>query len=128
MKLQNKNVSAIIGVIFLGLVLGCGFGQTCTGELTFEGTLYRGKDKDAEQAKRNACTGYCIEGSSHFDDLYRVWLNSPKGKKVRDPESKESKWAAMAEDKDLNAFVKKCTAECYQEAAAGKRKMEVRCE
>lgn len=125
MKLQNKNVSAIIGVIFLGLALGCGSGQTCPGELTFEGKIFRGIDKDAGKAKRNTCSKYCIEGDPEFDAMYRIWLDSPKSKNVPD---RENKWAAMAEDKTLFAFVERCTAKCVSEEADGKRKIDVRCE
>ncbi len=125
MKSRNIFSFILVGIVFFVLVLGCGSSQTCTGELTVEGKTFRGTDKEAEQAKRNTCSKYCIEGDAVFDKLYRKWLESPESKKVPD---RNSKWAAQAEDKELGGFVEKCKQKCLQAEREGKQKIDVKCQ
>ena len=124
-KFSNFYSITFIGIILFGLVLGCGgSSQTCTGELVVEGNTFRGTDPDIEQARKNTCSKYCIEGDPTFDGMYRVWLDSPEGKKKKNP----GKWAAMAEDKTLFKYVEGCTENCLRKHREGKQNIEVKCQ
>lgn len=124
-KLQNVFSFVAVGLMLFFLVLGCGgMSKECTGELIYEGKTYRGMSKDIEQARKNTCSKYCIEGDPQYDAMYRIWLESPAGKKMKNP----SKWDAMAEDKRLYEYVDKCTEKCLQDYRDGKRKIEVNCQ
>lgn len=124
-KLSNFYSIWLIGIIFLGLVLGCGgSSQTCTGELVVEGNTFRGMDREIEQARKNTCSKYCIEGDPTFDGMYRIWLDSSAGKKKNKPD----KWAAMSEDKTLFKYVEGCTENCLRKHREGKQNIEVKCQ
>ena len=71
----------------------------------------RDRDKTAEAAKLNACNNYCRDADPEFDAMYRIWLDSPKGKAAGSPSKQES----IFKDKDLLVYVtetcaKKCVA------------------
>lgn len=125
MKSRNIFSFILVGIILFALVLGCGSSQTCIGELTIDGKKYNGTDSKPEQAKRNACSKYCIDGDPAFDALHRKWLDSPESKKVVDP---ENKWSAYALDEDLNTFVEKCHQKCVQADRDGTQKIDVKCQ
>ena len=94
------------------IVLGCSSsGADCVGTVTCEGKTYEGKDKTAEQAKLNACNHYCREADPQYDAMYRIWLDSPKGKAAGSP----SKQEAIFKDKDLLTYV---TETCAKKCAA----------
>lgn len=101
-----------VGVIFFTMSVGCGgSGGECVGTVTFEGKTFEGKDKTAEQAKLNACNHYCREADPQYDAMYRIWLDSPKGKAAGSPSKKE----AIFKDKDLLTYV---TETCAKKCAA----------
>lgn len=125
--MKSRNILSIlfVGIVFFVLILGCGSSQTCTGELTIDGKSYRGTDRDSEQAKRNSCSKYCIEGDPEADKLYRIWLNLPESKNVPD---RESKWAAQATYEPLKKYVRECEDKCFQADRDGKQKIDVKCQ
>lgn len=99
-----------VGVIFFSVSAGCG-GSTseCVGTVTYEGKTFEGRDKTTEQAKSNACNVYCREADPEYDAMYRIWLDSPKGKAAGSPSKKE----AIFKDTDLLTYVTKtCANRC----------------
>lgn len=116
--------SLIPALILIGVVLGCGGGQTCTADLTIDGKTHTGTASDAEQARQNSCSKYCIEGNPEFDRAYEKWLETPEAQKVPD---RNSKWAAQAESKELAAIVERCQKKCAADVASGKLKPNVKC-
>ena len=110
---------SIIGAVFFSLSLGCGGAatDTCVGTVNYQGKAFEGKGKTTDEAKLFACNMYCREADPEYDALYRVWLDSPKGKAAGSP----SKQEAIFKDKDLMNFVtetcaKKCAATMKPEA------------
>lgn len=110
--------------LLLAVVLGCGGGQTCTAELTVEGKVYKGTDKDAEQAETNACNGYCIEGDPDFDIAFHKWLETPESKDVPD---RNNKWTGQYKSKELRSIADRCMTRCKEFAKDGVFKMNVKC-
>lgn len=136
MLLNNNFKSfALIFLMFLGLVLGCGggSGKTCVGKLTVDGKTYEGKDPTESQARENACSAYCIEGDKGYDRLYQEFIKTPEAKKVMiDFNSekislKEKKWAATANEK-LGRYVDECRKNCLKMHNEGTQKIEVVCQ
>ena len=110
----TKSLSSLATTLFvlMVIVLGCSSsGADCVGTVTYEGKTYEGKDKTAEQAKLNACNHYCREADPQYDAMYRIWLDSPKGKAAGSP----SKQEAIFKDKDLLTYV---TETCAKKCAA----------
>lgn len=112
----------IVAILIVGVVLGCGGGgggssDACLGTVAYQGKIFEGKGKDAEESKRNVCNNYCRDADPEFDIRYGIWLESPKGKAAGSPSKQES----IFKDKDLMTFVtetcsKKCVAEMKPEA------------
>lgn len=113
MKLTRSIGSfAAPGFVLIAIVLGCsGSGAECVGTVSYQGKTFEGKDKTAEQAKLNACNHYCREADPQYDAMYRIWLDSPKGKAAGSP----SKQEAIFKDKDLLTYV---TETCAKKCAA----------
>lgn len=114
-----------VSILMLAVVLGCGGGQTCMAELTVEGKVYKGTDKDPAQAETNACNGYCIEGDPDFDLAFRKWLETPESQNVPD---RNSKWTGFYKSKELRAMVERCMTRCKEFTKDGIYKMNVNCQ
>ena len=104
----HSAVLMIAAVIIIGAACSSS-GADCTGKVVYEGKTFEGKDKDAEKAKLNACNVYCREADPQFDAMYRIWLDSPKGKAAGSPSKKES----IFKDADLlNYVTETCAKRC----------------
>ena len=105
----------IVGIIFFTVSAGCGgSGGECVGTVQYQGKTFEGKDKTADQAKHNACNNYCSEADPEYDAVYRMWLDSPKGKAAGSPSKKE----AVFKDKDkrlLDYITITCANRCVAE-------------
>lgn len=99
-----------VGIIFFTVSAGCGGSSgECVGTVSYQGKTFEGKDKTADQAKRNACNNYCRDADPEYDAMYRIWLDSPKGKAAGSP----SKQEAIFKDKDLMSYVTEtCSKRC----------------
>lgn len=112
-----KNLfSFAVTVTLLVLVsIGCGgSGVECVGTVQYQGKTFEGKDKTAEAAKLNACNNYCAEADPEYDAIYRMWLDSPKGKAAGSPSKKD----AVFKDKDkrlLDYITITCANRCLAE-------------
>ena len=113
MKLKRSLCSLIpTSLVLVAIVLGCsGTGADCVGTVSYQGKTFEGKAKTADEAKLNACNNYCRDADPEYDAMYRVWLDSPKGKAAGLP----SKQEAIFKDKDLLNFV---TETCAKKCAA----------
>jgi hypothetical protein len=116
---RNSRVTfAIVSATFLFLVMGClgGSSKTCTGELVIAGKKYNGIAKSADDAKRNTCSKYCIEGDPEMDAMFRIWRDSlpaDKKKTVRDDEM--GKWDALYDSDSIKRYVERCETKCLSE-------------
>jgi len=111
--MRNNILSSVlmaIALLTIGAACG-GRGADCTGKVIYEGKTFEGKDKTAEKAKLNACNNYCRDADPQFDAMYRIWLDSPKGKAAGSPSKQES----IFKDVDLMKFV---TETCANKCAA----------
>ncbi|MGB5014799.1 MAG: hypothetical protein WBO68_12300 [Pyrinomonadaceae bacterium] len=100
----------IISTVLIAVVLGCGgAGSECVGTVTYQGKTFEGKAKTADEAKGNACNNYCRDADPEYDAMYRIWLDSPKGKSAGSP----SKQEAIFKDEALMKFVSEtCSKRC----------------
>ena len=122
---QRISTLAIAGLLLLSAVLACSSssGDTCSGEVSFEGRTFTGKGKDAAEAQLHACNVYCLEADADFDARYRIWLDSPKGKAAGSPAKKDS----IYKDPTLLDYVtmtcaKKCVAKIKDGSMQGQSK------
>lgn len=118
--------AAVVSLFLVAGVLGCGLGRgkTCTGELTRAGRTFTGEGKTESDAKLFACNKYCIDLDPEYDAMYRIWLDSPQGRKARNP----SKEKAVLDDRRLLDYVTiTCANRCVKEAEAGTGKIAVSC-
>jgi hypothetical protein len=118
--------SWIAGLLVLSALLACNSssGSKCTGTVTYDNRTFTGKGKDADEAQRNACNGYCLEADPGYDAFYRIWLDSPKGKAAGRPGKKE----AMYKDRSLLDYVTiTCTNKCAASIKSGELKGESKC-
>ena len=98
--------------------------RTCTVELTREGRTFTGEAKTEPEARLFACNKYCRDVDPEYDAMYRIWLDSPQGKKAGRP----SKEKAIYEDKRLLDYVTStCANRCVQEAETGTGRMSAIC-
>ena len=103
---------AITSLLLVVIVLGCsGSGADCVGTVSYQGKTFEGKAKTADEAKLNACNNYCRDADPEYDAMYRIWLDSPKGKAAGSPSRQE----AIFKDKDLLNYV---TETCAKKCAA----------
>ncbi len=124
LTIRNAGSIFLVGVA-LSLALACGgTKKLCVGEISADGKTYTGTDADEQQARRNTCSKYCIEGDAGYDRLYNDWLKSPQSRKVASPD----KWAGQAEDKKLGEYVRQCEQECLKNHESGKQKINVKCD
>ena len=120
MKTRTGILSLVIATtLIIGVVLGCGGGSSdaCVGTVAYQGKTFEGKAKTADEAKGNACNNYCRDADPEYDAMYRIWLDSPKGKAAGSP----SKQEAIFKDEALMKFVtetcsKRCVATMNPEA------------
>ncbi len=118
--------ATVVSLLLVAVVLGCGLGsgKTCTGELSRGGRTFTGKGKTEPEARLFACNGYCRDVDPEYDAMYRIWLDSPQGRKAGRP----SKGKAIYEDKQLLDYVTiTCANRCVREAEAGTGTMTVNC-
>lgn len=101
---------SMISVVLILVVLGCGgSGADCVGTVAYQGKTLEGKAKNADEAKGNACNNYCRDADTEYDAMYRIWLDSPKGKAAGSP----SKQEAIFKDETLMKFVTEtCSKRC----------------
>ncbi len=112
-----KNAISIVAIagILISISLGCGgSGAECVGTVQYQGQTFEGKDKTPDQAKHNACNNYCAEADPEYDAIYRMWLDSPKGKAAGLPSKKE----AVFKDKDKR-LLDYITITCANRCVAG---------
>lgn len=127
MKISNKIASILVSMIFLFVVLSCGSRPEtpCTGEVIAEGKSFSGKGKDADEAQKNSCNLYCLEADPEVDARYRIWLDSPKSKEVKNPSKKEY----MYRDKTFLDFVLvTCMNKCQTKIKEGGFKSQTKCQ
>lgn len=123
MKKENLFTGmAGIGLLII-VALGCGGGQTCVADLVVEGKTHTGRASGTDQAQKNACSKYCIEGNPDFDAVYERWLTTPEAKKA----SGRSKWDAQFYNKELKEIVARCQIRCKEFVDDGVYKMTVNC-
>lgn len=111
MKKRKADLSvAMIFAVLLVVVLGCGGSRSeCVGTVAYQGKTFEGKAKTADEAKSNACNNYCRDADPEYDAMYRIWLDSPKGKAAGSP----SKQEAIFKDEALMRFVTEtCSRRC----------------
>ena len=113
MKLTRSFTSlAATAFVLMAIVLGCSSsGADCVANAPHHVEEVAGKDKTAEQANHRDCNHYCREADPQYDAMYRIWLDSPKGKAAGSP----SKQEAIFKDKDLLTYV---TETCAKKCAA----------
>lgn len=127
MNFANKISLVAVFSIFLFVVLACSSASKtpCTGEVVADGKSFSGKGKDADEAQRNSCNLYCLEADSEVDARYRIWLDSPKSKEVKNPTKKE----AMYRDKTFLDYVTvTCMNKCMSKLKDGSFKGAAKCE
>lgn len=113
--MKNKFSLVATTALIVATVLGCsGSGAECVGTVQYQGKTFEGKDKTADQAKHNACNNYCSEADPEYDAVYRMWLDSPKGKAAGSPSKKE----AVFKDKDKR-LLDYITITCANRCVAG---------
>jgi hypothetical protein len=115
----------LVTAIFLIAVLSCSSAKTpCTGEVVANGKTFSGKGKDEAEAQRNSCNIYCLEADEEVDARYRIWLDSPKSKEVKNPTKKEY----MYRDKSFLDFVTvTCMNKCLAKLKDGSFKGQAKC-
>ncbi len=118
--------SSVIAVfMLLAVVLACGRSSpNCTGEVNHLGETYTGKGKNADEAQQFACNNYCIEADSEFDAMYRIWLDSPKGKAAGSPSKKES---IYKDSRLLDYVTLTCAIKCVASVKQGTLKGTAKC-
>jgi hypothetical protein len=127
MKLDNKFSIILISMIFLFVILSCSssVNNPCSGELIGDGKTFNSKGKDADEAQRNSCNLYCLEADPEVDARYRIWLDSPKSKEVKNPSKKEY----MYRDKTFLDFVLvTCMNKCQAKIKDGSFKSQTKCQ
>lgn len=96
----------------------------CTGEINSGGRTYTAKAKSSEDALRFTCNKYCLDTYAKCDAMYRIWVDSPKGKAAGSP----PKMRALSEDKELlDCVTIECANKCIADAGAEKIKAQVNC-
>lgn len=118
--------ATVVSLFLLAVVFGCGLGggKTCTGELSRAGRTFTGQGKTEAEARLFACNGYCRDVDPGYDAMYRIWLDSPQGRKAGRP----SKEKAIYEDNRLLDYVTiTCANRCVREAEADTGTMTVNC-
>ncbi|HMS40021.1 MAG TPA: hypothetical protein PKE69_07345 [Pyrinomonadaceae bacterium] len=125
MNRTNKFSMFLVTVVLLLAVLSCSSSKTpCTGEVIADGKTFSGKGKDADEAQRNSCNLYCLEADQEVDARYRIWLDSPKSKEVKNPTKKEY----MYHDKSFLDFVTvTCMNKCLAKLKDGSFKGQAKC-
>ena len=100
----------MFSLVLILVVLGCGgSGAECVGTVNYQGKVFEGRAKTADEAKSNACNNYCRDADGEYDAMYRIWLDSPKGKAAGSP----SKQEAIFKDEALMKFVTEtCSKRC----------------
>jgi hypothetical protein len=127
----HSNACANSGLLIAGLllsiaVLACNLSSPpkCTGTVTYQDQTFTGKGKDADEAQRNGCNGYCLEADPEFDARYRIWLDSPRGQAAGRPPKKE----AIYKDRSLLDYVTiTCMNKCAARIKSGELKGESKC-
>ncbi|HQU84962.1 MAG TPA: hypothetical protein PKY59_17615 [Pyrinomonadaceae bacterium] len=127
MNFQNKFTLILCVAILLFVSIACSSSADtkCTGEVVADGKSFSGKGKDADEAQRNSCNLYCLEADSEVDARYRIWLDSPKSKEVKNPSKKE----AMYRDKTFLDYVTvTCMNKCVGKLKDGSFKGAAKCQ
>ena len=123
---QRISVPSMAGLLMLGAVLACSSssGNTCTGEVNFDGKTFTGKGKDAAEAQHNACNIYCLEADAEVDARYGIWVDSPKGRAAGRPAKKD----AIYKDPSLLDFVTiTCANKCVAKIKDGSMQGQSKC-
>lgn len=125
MNRTNILSAMLAGIFMTAMVVGCGgAGQICSAILTVDGRTHGGTDRDPEEAKRKACSRYCVDGDMDFDEAYQDWLRSPKSRGVPD---RDSRPAARDIDPTLKEIAEKCEMKCAADIADGSLNVNVKC-
>ncbi len=124
----------VLALCFVGAAISacCGGGsggsggQVCLGEVEYMGKTYSPQSgvADRNQAQKNACNEYCLNGDSQFDAMYRIWADSPAGNAAgRPPKSK-----AIYQSQELLDYVTvTCANKCVADINSGALKGKVVC-
>lgn len=134
MRFLKKQINSMLVLLVLLFVsLGClGPGSAvpnCEGIVKAGSKTFVGKADTENQAKLNACNKFCLETDSEFDGMYRIWLDSTRGKELAERRKrKPTKEEAIYDDKRLLDYVtKNCANRCVRDAGKGKHSLDVKC-
>ena len=124
--IERISVAPIAGLLLLGAVLNCSSssGNTCSGEVTYQGKTFTGKGKDAVEAQHNGCNIYCLEADPEVDAYYRIWLDSPKGKAAGSPSKKDYMYK---ERSFLDLVTVTCANKCVAKIKDGSMQGQSKC-
>ena len=121
----NRVLFMLSAVMLAASVFSCSSSsKDCTAEITAGGKTFAATGKIADEAQRNACNKYCLETDSECEAMYRIWLDSPKGKAAGSP----PKMRALSEDRKLlDCVTIKCADACLVSFKAGKLEGKAAC-
>lgn len=112
-------------LLFAVLIACTGSGRKCTATLTYQGNTYTGADAKEEKAVSNACNKYCRDADPEYDAMYRIWLDSPAGRRAGRPSKEE---AIFKDDRLLDYVTITCANKCVAWTKDGKAKVETKCD
>lgn len=126
--LTRFSSSLLAVLLLLSVVIACRSSSSsevkCTGEVNYEGKIFTGEGKTAEEAQKFACNKYCLEADPEFEAHYGIWLESPQGQAAGRPPKKE----AIYKDKGLmNYLTNDCATKCVGSVKEGKLKGTATC-
>ena len=111
-------------LLFVLLIACSGSGKKCTATLTYQGNTYTGADAKEEKAVSNACNKYCRDADPEYDAMYRIWLDSPAGKKAGRPSKEE---AIFKDNRLLDYVTITCANKCLGWWKDGKAGVQTKC-
>lgn len=123
---QRISTLPIAGLLLLSAVLACSSssGNTCSGEVSFEGRTFTGKGKDAAEAQLHGCNLYCLEADAEVEARYRIWLDSPKGRAAGSLSKKDY----MYKDRSFLDYVTlTCAPKCVAKIKDGSMQGKTKC-
>lgn len=113
-------------LLLVAVLIACSrSGRKCTATLTYQGSTYTGADAKEEKAVSNACNKYCRDADPEYDAMYRIWLDSPAGRRAGRPSKEE---AIFKDNRLLDYVTITCANKCVAWTKDGKAKVETKCD
>ena len=115
-------VFSLIPVLII--MISCSGSKKCESQIDFNGKKYIGIGKSKLVAKRNSCNKYCLAEDAKCDAIYRIWLDSPLGKKAGHPKKVK---ALYRNKKLMDCVTIRCARKCQEKLNAAKLTYQVKC-